>query len=723
MQTRLVAFALAFASARIARAQPAPAPASATSGAQENDGRDETIVIIDRAPAGSDASPAARDRDRALGEAPFVTVVHPGDQPATASVADAIGATVGTQTQALGGLGAYESVTVRGAPSGETAVLIDGVPLSRIAAVTTDLGRFTLDSFDQVELYRGAVPVELGGAGVGGALDMITRLGRDDDGALVAASAGFGSFGARHVRLRYGDTYDGGALAAATTVSYQGATGDYTYFSDNGTPLNPNDDKYLVRTNDAFDQVDVSSRLGATGAPTAGGVRVAWKDQGLPGNVSMPTTEASLDTLDVVADAHGDVHVGPAIARELGYLLVERQALHDPLGELGLGAQERDYTTLSGGLTSTWILPFGGRHRASAGVELHGDRFVDQAAGGTPAGSGARPAAVGDRETGAVLAAIDLALDPDARIVVTPSARLDLVRTAPTPVGDANDQLMAVTTRDDAVPSPRVSVRAQITADVTAKASAGWYVRLPTLLELFGDRGTIIGSPDLEPEHGPSAEAGAVWAPARALIGGGERAVIDRVMLEADGFATRAHDTIALVPTAGVALRAMNIADALTYGAEAVATARMFRIVTLTANYTRLVTAQLLADAAYDDKALPREPGHAVYARADAGTTVLRRKVGAWFDANWQSTAYLDQANLQQVPGRVLFGCGGRVEVVRDLGVSLAVANLANLRVQELPLVPPPRPDLTSAPTALADLQNYPLPGRSFYVSLDWRYR
>src|SRR3970282_393250 len=46
---------------------------------------DETIVIEGRAP-----DEAARDRDRALGDAPFVTVLHPDEHPATASVADAI---------------------------------------------------------------------------------------------------------------------------------------------------------------------------------------------------------------------------------------------------------------------------------------------------------------------------------------------------------------------------------------------------------------------------------------------------------------------------------------------------------------------------------------------------------------------------------------------------------------------------------------------------------
>ncbi len=661
---------------------------------------DETIVVIDA---------AAPDRDRALTDAPFVTIIHPDDSVATASVADAVGATVGTQTHSLGGLGAYESVTVRGAPAGNTEVMIDGVPLARIAAVTTDLGRFALGVFGQVELYRGAVPVELGGAGVGGALNLITKLGRDDNGDRIAASAGFGSFGARHIRLRYGDSYWHDKLLSSTTVGYQGATGDYSYFSDNGTPLNPKDDRYLTRTNDAFDQVDASSRVGLADTPAENaGLRVAWKDQGLPGNITMPTMAAKLDTLDVVGDVHAVEHAGAATAKQLAYVLVEAQELRDPLGELGLGAQQRDYTTLSGGATSTWIVPIR-RDRLTLGAELRGDRFTDADA------NAARPALVGDREGAAALASLDLILDPDERLVVTPSVRYDLVRTAPTPSGEPS--VAAPITRVDSVPSPRLSMRAAVTDDASLKASAGWYERLPTLIELFGDRGTIIGSPNLLPERGPSADAGVVWAPARAL------GLVDRIMVEADGFATRSHDTIALVPTGGVALRAMNIADALTYGAELVATARAFRIVTVTANYTRLVTAQLLADPDFDNKALPREPGHAMYARADAVYDVLRHRTSAWFDANYISTAYLDQANLQQVPGRVLFGCGARVAVVRALGVSLAVQNLANLRVQELPLVPPPTPTLTQAPTPLADLYNYPLPGRSFYVSLDWSYR
>src|SRR5690606_4364202 len=128
------------------------------------------------------------------------------DHPVTTSVADALGGAAGVQSRSLGGLGAYESISVRGTSPGHTAVPVDGVPLARLAAVTTDLGRFTLDAFGEVELYRGSVPVELGGAGVGGALNLVTRLGRGERGERVRASLGAGSYGARHLRAHHGDT-------------------------------------------------------------------------------------------------------------------------------------------------------------------------------------------------------------------------------------------------------------------------------------------------------------------------------------------------------------------------------------------------------------------------------------------------------------------------------------------------------------------------------------
>lgn len=678
----------------------------------------ETVIVIGRAPDADDAT-AVQDRERALGDAPFVTVVRPDDHPATASVADAIGATVGTHTRSLGGLGAYASVSVRGAGPGHTSITVDGVPLARIAAVTTDLGRFVLASFSEVALYRGAVPIELGGAGVGGALDLVTGLGRGPRGERFHASVGAGSFGSRHAHFHYGDSHADGKWLSSTTINYQGAIGDYTYFFDSGTPLNANDDQMARRTNNAFDQLDISARVGAADRTATGGVRLAYKDQGLPGGVYQPSHAASLATLDVIADARGDLRVGRATARQLGYLLIEHQQLRDPLAELGLGTQARDYLTVSGGASSTWTATLG-RHRLTSGLDLRGDWFRDSDA------FGMRDSLEGTRVGAAALASFDVALDPAASLVVTPAVRLDAFRTAPTPMTEGPDALQSIPPRVDIVTSPRLSARALVDNNVSIKASAGWYVRLPTLIELFGNRGTIVGSPALRPERGPSAEVGLVVAPSRAVdlpLGGLQDVTVDRLVFEAAGFATNTRDLIALIPSGGFVAHAVNVADAFTYGAEAVASARFARAVSITANYTRLITAQRVPDPAFANKPLPRQPGHAVYARADLVQRAFGRRGELWFDAHWQSDTFLDRASLQRIPARLLVGTGARIELAGNLALSLSVANLANVRIEYLPLVPPPRPDLTRAPTALADFSGFPLPGRSFDLSLDWSYR
>jgi iron complex outermembrane receptor protein len=667
----------------------------------DDDPASETIVIIDRVPERQ----GAPDRERALIDAPFVTVIHADDHPATTSVADAVGQTAGVQVRSLGGLGAFESVSVRGASPGHTQVSIDGVPLARLAQVTTDLGRFALDAFGQVELYRGAVPIELGGAGVGGALNLVTRLGRGEHGERVQASAGGGSYGARHVHLHYGDELLGGALLSSATLAYQGATGDYTYFSDNGTPLNKTDDAFLTRHNNGFDQVDAALRVASRGRRAEDGLRVAWKTQGLPGSTAQPALAANLATLDVVDDMHLDHDVARASAREMLYGLFELQQLEDPLAELGLGAQRRSYMTLSSGASSTWHLPLHG-DRATAGVELRADSFRDRDL------DGAHPTATGDRIGAAVLAAYDLVLDPTA--TVTPAMRLDVVRTAPTPEDAGPSAGMAVPPRWDVVPSPRVTMRLLANAEVALKASGGWYVRLPTLVELFGDRGYIVGSPALRPERGPSADAGLVWAPARAFAGGR----IDRVLVEGDLFATRSHDTIAFITTAGFVARATNLGESQSSGAELVASARALRLLSLTTSYTRLASEQVSLDASRSGKPLPRTPAHLLYARAD----VAHGRVTGWFDASAQSESFLDNAGLGRVPGRVLLGAGARVAVAARVGVALAIANLTDLRIVELPLSPAPSPTFTTTPTALVDVAGYPLPGRSFYLSMDWSH-
>src|SRR5262249_33634785 len=157
------------------------------------------------------------------------------------------------------------------------------------------------------------------------------------------------------------------------------------------------------------DQIDGATRWGLDDGTAAFGVRAVFKHQGLPGSIAQPTTSAAMTTVDVIGDARADHRVGAAREREVGYLLVEAQRLHDPHGELGLGTEQRAYTTLSAGATSSWAIALGA-HRLTTGGELRGDYFRDRDT------SGVQPTEAGNRLGGALAIAAELALDPTVAI-------------------------------------------------------------------------------------------------------------------------------------------------------------------------------------------------------------------------------------------------------------------------------------------------------------------
>ncbi|HVV87930.1 MAG TPA: TonB-dependent receptor [Kofleriaceae bacterium] len=699
---------------------PAPAPTPAKPPAPGKT-PDETIIIVDTARGGVGDlvgdDPAARDRRRGLADSAFVTVVHVDALAGeTRGVAEVVGDAAGVEARSLGGLGTFSSIAVRGASPGETQVSIDGVPLSRLGSVTADLSRFDLDGTSELELYRGSVPVALGGAGVGGALNLVTRIGRAPTGERWRLTLGGGSFGARSARVRYGDGDPGGRLGVTASVGYAGADGDFHFFDDGGTNLVTADDRTSTRINNGFDLVDGVVRAGGRRGDVGwqAGVRALGKRQGVPGAGWDQAAHTRLDTAGAVVD-------GALVVDEPGGIdglstrlaadgLVEAQAFHDPDDELGVSPQDRRYLTLGLGGDSAWTLARG-RHRLTGAVELRADRYADREVGD------AMPLATEGSRVGGALAASDDVGFWQGRLAVEPAVRVDLERTAPLLDATSGDPAStAQPTRGEALVSPRVGVRALVDDGVAIKGGAGRYARLPTALELFGDRGFIVGRPGLRTERGWAADLGVVVAPAAA------RGPLDRLYLEAAGFWSRPTDVIALVTTGGLVTRPVNLPGADLHGVELVASARLARTLTASANYTWLDARQRSADDSLDGKRLPARPAHAAYLRLDAAHRVRGRLAAAFADASYEAGSFLDEANLSMVPARWLVGAGVKLELGRGVTVAVEGKNLADDRVEDVPLDPPPRPDLAHVPRAVADVAGYPLPGRALYARLDWTF-
>ncbi len=655
---------------------------------------DETIIIIE-------GSEEARRR-RALGEAPFVTLLAASERRGQSlTVAEAAASTVGAQVRATGGLGSSAYLSIRGAAWGHTGISLDGIALSRLTSVSVDLGRFQLDELEAVEIYRGSVPAELGGAGVGGAVNLLTRVGPGAAGERWRASVAAGSYGTRRARARYGERF--GAVEVAASAGYFSTAGDYRVFSDAGTPLNASDDTWSRRDNNDANQADAAVRVrrptGGDGRTTAG-VRATWRRTGLAGLASAPALHASLATGLALADVDDERTLAGAAVRHRAYALAEWQRFRDRHDEIGLAAQDREYLTLGAGASSTWRRRMGS-HGLFASFEGRLERFRDRDTWmGGPTLRGARQAAalsVGDELAGREWS-------------VSAALRLDLVRTAPAPSPSAGAD--APSPRTELAPSPRLTARAMASDSLVVKASAGLYVRLPTAIELFGDRGFLVGSPSLRAETGPSFEAGVVWAPAR-------RGPLEQVLFELSGFYNRADDAIVLVNT-GYAARPQNLGGAENLGLEVAARLRLAELLAVSGAYTLQRSAQRDPERSFDGKDLPRHPRHTLSARAELSGLVAARAARAWGEWLWSSVSYLDRANLQSVPQRQLVSVGASVELGLSLVAALEVRNLLDHQVEQVELDPPPSPMQTSAPSAVADIAGLPLPGRSLLFFLEW---
>jgi iron complex outermembrane receptor protein len=707
---RYMAAAVVALCSRGAAAQPGP-PVEA----------DGEVIYVDgaRPRAGVDDLDGARaehaDAARALDEPGFVTVVRVDERAGEqVTVAEVLAESVGVHARTLGGLGSFASISVRGAAPGQTAVFVDGVPLSRVAAAAVDIGAFELDGFSTIEVHRGAVPVALGGAALGGAVNFVTAVGPDADGHTLGLSSGVGSFGARHLRARWRDALLGGALGVHVSAGYRGAAGDYAYFDDNGTNLNLDDDRVADRTNNGFDQGDAVARARwRSGAWSfESGSRTLIKDQGLPGRGAAQTETASLRTASELVDARAVRDGERTRLTGTAFLLLEQQRFTDLAGEVGIGVEDQRHRTLSGGAAAEVVHALGARQRVGAGVEARADAF-----GTRDFVDPAMPTARGRRVAGAASAFDEIALGGD-RVVIVPAIRVDVMRTDP---GDGWDPILvdpdALGVRDDVFASPRLGARARLADGLVAKASAGRYFRAPTLLELFGDRGFLVGDPTLRPETGRSADAGLVFAPA------GRWRAADRAYLEAAVFASAPRDAIAFQPSAGRVAVARNLGDADLRGAEAVASVRLWRRATLTANYTLVDSRQDSPMPSFDGKRLPLRPRHEAYARLDVAERIAGRLAVVWSELTHASGNFLDAANMNEVPARRLFGAGVKVQAAGGLLVAVEARNLTDERVETVALDPPPRPDLADVPRAVSDVLGYPLPGRSYYLTVDWSFR
>jgi vitamin B12 transporter len=621
--------------------------------------------------------------------AAFVTVVDARAAFGAATLPEVLARAASVQVRSMGALGAFTAVSIRGSTAAQVAVFLDGVPLNRDATGAPDLSQVPLESLERIEVYRGGVPAELGGGALGGAINLVSRRpgAPGGAGAVTELRLGGGSFLTRLASARRAGGR--GRYAYHAFVGYQGSRGDFPYYDDNQTEFTTVDDHTRARQSNGYDQVAAALSGAYRGRELT--VRLTgqtlYKDQGLPpyrsllaNGVTLRTVRQSLDATAVRRRlAGGALDVAGTL-----YGLFQWQRFVNPGGAF-VGEQDLAYTTLGGGARGRAAVAWGTHQLVVVVPEVRAERFV-----ATSALAGQAPPPAGYRLACGLALRDEVSLLDD-RLVLLPALRGDLVRTwSP----DANG------VRLEPYLSPRLGARVQAASAVALKGNVGLYYRAPTFLELFGSPGMMLPNADLTGEHGVTGDLGVQVTTARMTV-------------EGAAFVRRASGLIAYERRL-LLLRATN--DPRTRvvpGLEVTARVRPVRFLALSANYT------------YTAADVPGQPRHQALGRVEAeGPRPWRFRPAAFYELDFAGADYLDLGRERLMPARLLHGAGVRVTWRPGRGGEVRLAlegrNLGDLRVVQVPLAPPQN-GLSATPVAVADFFGYPLPGRSLFVTLEWR--
>lgn len=201
---------------------------------------------------------------------------------------------VGIQTHQTGGLGSYSSVSLRAASSEQVLVFLDGILLNDSVSGQVDLSLIPINQIQRIEVFRGATPIELGAASMGGAINIITRS--DSNGSNLIG-IGFDNHDGKYANIHWSKLDKNNHFRFVSQLIDN--KNKYPIINDNGTTLVTNDDFEDTRNNAEILQESFLftwKHIADNKTSSINSVRYFNKHQNLPNFNNSPNASASFNT-------------------------------------------------------------------------------------------------------------------------------------------------------------------------------------------------------------------------------------------------------------------------------------------------------------------------------------------------------------------------------------------------------------------------------------------
>ncbi len=412
-------------------------------------------------------------------------------------------------------------------------------------------------------------------------------------------------------------------------------------------------------------------------------------DQGVPGIGAFQSKKANLFDLRNLTylrfEGDGLEHF-PLEFQTTLYFVYEEERFDDLDGDIGRGRTKTRSQTFATGVNAHGAQPIGS-HLLEGRVDLGGEVFVPRDLLSSDPNDVTQSRFSLNLGVGDTLSLLDddLLLDGQFRYEMVHDNFGGFV----SPTGEVLDESSGGTQQ---LFTPRVGVRYTVLPWLWLKTNAGRYGRFPNFSELFGNRGSVVGNPDLEPERGWNVDCGAEAHSSR--IG-----FLEDIRAEAVFFWRDVDDLILLIQNSQRTSVPRNIGSADFLGVELVASFDIWDAVGFTANYTYQDAKDRSAAPSRNGKQLPGIPANDGYARVDLHPWDL----APFYELTFASGNFIDRANRVEVPSRILHTLGLRYALPSmSLALTFEARNIIDNQIE--------------------DVAGFPLPGRSYFGTIAYRW-
>ena len=614
------------------------------------DDADATIVVEDTSPTTTPAS----------------TTFNVDDLfSSTTTLAEALQQQSGVYIRQLGGLGTTATISIRGTANRQNLLMLNGIPLNPDGVSTINIQDLPLQMLEKIALYRSHTPLQLMSSVMGGVISMsTTKKGKSS----------------LHLGV---DTWLNRWLRASTPLQSKTGVGNFffsglqaansfPYYDNRNTPFNSTDDEWLTRVNNDVTQANF---LGTWSTEKLNLLHTTIaRDQGIPGHIITPSPDVRLFTRRHLSGFHTAINRSAVFHDFQGWHSYQQEFLDDSQGNIGRGDLRVDWRFQMYGIK--------GFHQ----LRKHHSWFPSLA-------WTVRQEDANER----------IEDDKHQRTIAQGQLGQEIIYDRWEWSTGLHTHWLS-SSKNSLILAPKTSFLWRFSTTDHSWFSVTRGFRPPDFTEIYGNRGAIIGNPDLQPETGLTIDTGWVHQSSKNWL----------EYLQMSFFARYSQNEIIFVQNAQKISIPMNFTATRVFGLEGDWSVKINTkwLWNGTISWTNSENRSNIAS--FYQKELPNVP-----------TWMSSQQI--WWQGNyfslgnelyWIDGNYWDAANQNQAPRRLIHNTTLRL-TWKSWQSEITGRNIWNKIVAEVP-VDPLNPDLGKHPEAIQDFLGYPLIGRTFVFSITW---